>query len=77
MLQVGSVEKSTGSGSGGPKITGSDRIRIQILIPAAMNPQRSTRALYLGAAAGQNVHLMLGVEAALQKVGKVFCLQAS
>ena len=36
LLQVGSgsgsVEKSTGSGSGGPKITGSDRIRI--LIPA-------------------------------------------
>ena len=36
VLQVGSgsasVEKSTGSGSGGPKITGSDRIRI--LIPA-------------------------------------------
>ena len=28
----GSVEKSTGSGSGVPKITGSDRIRI--LIPA-------------------------------------------
>ena len=40
LLQVGSgsgsVEKSTGSGSGsgGPKITGSDRIRIRILIPA-------------------------------------------
>ena len=37
LLQVGSgsgsVEKSTGSGSGGPKITGSDRIRIRILIP--------------------------------------------
>ena len=36
LLQVGSgsgsVEKSTGSGSGGTKITGSDRIRI--LIPA-------------------------------------------
>ena len=36
LLQVGfgsgSVEKSTGSGSGGPKITGSNRIRI--LIPA-------------------------------------------
>ena len=34
LLQVGSgsVEKSTGSGSGGQKITGSDRIRI--LIPA-------------------------------------------
>ena len=32
LLQVGSVEKSTGFGSGGPKITGSDRIRI--LIPA-------------------------------------------
>ena len=35
LLQVGSgsgsVEKSTGSGSGGPKITGSDRIRILIL----------------------------------------------
>ena len=35
-LQVGSgsgsVEKSTESGSGGPKVTGSDRIRI--LIPA-------------------------------------------
>ena len=34
LLQVGSgsgsVEKSTGSGSGGPKITGSDRIRILI-----------------------------------------------
>ena len=31
-LQVGSgsVEKSTGSGSGGPKIAGSDRIRILI-----------------------------------------------
>ena len=36
LLQVGSgsVEKSTGAGSGGPKITGSDRIRIRILIPA-------------------------------------------
>ena len=40
LLQVGSgsgsgsVEKSTGSG--GPKITGSDRIRIRILIPAKM-----------------------------------------
>ena len=38
LLQVGSgsVEKSTGSGSesGGPKITGSDWIRIRILIPA-------------------------------------------
>ena len=35
LLQVGSgsVEKSIGSGSGGPKITGSDRIRIRILIP--------------------------------------------
>ena len=35
LLQVGSgsVEKSTGSGSGGPKISGSDRIRIRILIP--------------------------------------------
>ena len=37
LLQVGSgsgsVEKSTGSGSGGPKITGFDRIRIKILIP--------------------------------------------
>ena len=34
LLQVGSgsVEKIAGSGSGGPKITGSDRIRI--LIPA-------------------------------------------
>ena len=34
LLQVGSgsVEKSTGFG--GPKITGSDRIRIRILIPA-------------------------------------------
>ena len=34
LLQVGSgsVEKSTGSGSGGPKITGSDQFRI--LIPA-------------------------------------------
>ena len=33
LLQVGSgsVEKSTGSGR--PKITGSDRIRIRILIP--------------------------------------------
>ena len=32
LLQVGSgsVEKITGSGSGGPKITGSDRIRILI-----------------------------------------------
>ena len=33
LLQVsgsGSVEKSTGPGSGGPKITGSDRIRILI-----------------------------------------------
>ena len=32
LLQVGSgsVEKSTGSGSGGPKINGSDRIRILI-----------------------------------------------
>ena len=34
LLQVGSesgsVEKSTGSGSGGPKITGYDRIRILI-----------------------------------------------
>ena len=32
LLQVGSgsVEKSTGSGSAGPKITGSDRIRILI-----------------------------------------------
>ena len=32
LLQVGSgsVEKSTGSGSGGLKITGSDRIRILI-----------------------------------------------
>ena len=40
LLQVGSgsgsVEKSTGSGSGGPKITGSDRIRIRILIPGKM-----------------------------------------
>ena len=27
-------QKSTGSGSGGQKITGSDRIRIRILIPA-------------------------------------------
>ena len=37
LLQVGSgsVEKSTGSGSGGPKITGSDRIRI--LIPEKNN----------------------------------------
>ena len=39
LLQVGSgsgaVEKITGSGSGGPKITGSDRIRI--LIPAQAN----------------------------------------
>ena len=34
LLQVGSVEKSTGSGSGRPKITGSDRIRI--LIPDKM-----------------------------------------
>ena len=34
LLQVGSgsVEKSTGSGSGGPKITGSNRIRIRIRI---------------------------------------------
>ena len=38
LLQVGSgsVEKTTGSRSGGPKINGSDRIRIRIriLIPA-------------------------------------------
>ena len=38
LLQVGSesgsAEKSTGSGSGGPKINGSDRIRI--LIPELM-----------------------------------------
>ena len=31
LLQVGSVEKRTGFGSGGPKITGS--LRIRILIP--------------------------------------------
>ena len=31
--ESGSVEKSTESRSGGPKITGSDRIRIWILIP--------------------------------------------
>ena len=45
LLQVGSgsgsrsIERSTGSGSGGPKITGSDRIRI--LIPAKNMPQDS------------------------------------
>ena len=39
MLQVGSgsVEKSIGSGSGGSKINGSERIRI--LIPAKMPPR--------------------------------------
>ena len=38
---------------------------------------RSKRVLYLGTAAGQNVHLMLCVETTLQEVGKVFSLQAS
>ena len=44
LLQVGSgsVEKSTGSGSGGPKITGSDRIRI--LIPGA-NTEKPKKGL--------------------------------
>ena len=41
LLNVGSgsesAEKSTGSGSGGPKINGSDRIRIRILITAFMS----------------------------------------
>ena len=45
LLQVGSgsgsVEKSTGSGSGGPKITGSDRIRI--LIPGFYLPFFETK----------------------------------
>ena len=43
LLQVGSVKKCTGSGSGGPKINGSDWIRIRILIPDLNNALHKKR----------------------------------
>ena len=53
LLQVGSgsgsVEKITGSGSGGPKITGSDRIRIRILIPGIFPGQVLFMIFYIWA----------------------------
>ena len=61
LLKVGSgsVEKITGSGSGGPKITGSDRIRIQILIPAknVKKPQKCTPGLYITLSVTRSVRL--------------------
>ena len=49
LLQVGSgsVEKSTGSGSCGPKINGSDRTWIRILILGEKPTQSSISALFL------------------------------
>ena len=49
LLQVGSrsVEKITGSGFGGPKITGSDRIQIRILIPVRITDLKLKSDLHL------------------------------